>query len=66
MSDGAEQRTCIFPGCERPAVPAHPFGGPASAFCDLKEHNALRAHQERSRLDSEGGGDDDGDEEEDQ
>jgi hypothetical protein len=42
--------TCIYPGCERPAVPAHPLGGPPSAFCDLEEHNALTAHQERQRL----------------
>lgn len=45
--------TCIYPGCERPAVPPHPHGGPPSAFCDLEEHNALSAHQERQRLRSE-------------
>jgi hypothetical protein len=43
-------RTCIYPGCERPAVPPHPLGGPQPAFCDLEEHNALTAHQERQRL----------------
>ena len=43
-------KTCIYPGCERPAVAAHPQGGPPSAFCDLEEHNALTAHQERQRL----------------
>jgi hypothetical protein len=43
-------RTCIFPGCERPAVPPHPLGGPQPAFCDLEEHNALTAHQERQRF----------------
>jgi len=46
----ATPRTCIYPGCERPAVPPHPLGGPQPAFCDLEEHNALRAHQERERL----------------
>jgi len=25
-------------------------GGPQPAFCDLEEHNALTAHQERTRL----------------
>ena len=45
-------RTCIYPGCERPAV-AHPLGGPQSSFCDLEEHNALSAHQERERLESQ-------------
>jgi hypothetical protein len=45
-----EAKTCIFPGCERPPVPSHALGGPQSAFCDLEEHNALTAHQERQRL----------------
>ena len=43
-------KSCIFPGCERPAVPPHPMGGPQPAFCDLEEHNALRVHQERQRI----------------
>ena len=43
-------KTCIYPGCDRPAAPAHPQGGPQPAFCDLEEHNALTAHQERRRL----------------
>ncbi len=42
-------KVCIYPGCERPAVPPHPMGGPQPAFCDLEEHNALTAHQERQR-----------------
>jgi len=44
-----EAKLCIYPGCERPAVPPHPLGGPQPAFCDLEEHNALTAHQERRR-----------------
>jgi hypothetical protein len=44
------EKQCIYPGCERPAVPPHPVGGPQPAFCDLEEHNALTAHQERQRL----------------
>ena len=44
------EKTCIYPGCERPVVPPHPLGGPPSSFCDLEEHNALTAHQERQRL----------------
>jgi len=43
-------KICIYPGCDRPAAPAHPQGGPQPAFCDLEEHNALTAHQERQRL----------------
>ena len=46
----AEEKTCIYPGCERPAVAPHPLGGPQPAFCELEEHNALTAHQERQRL----------------
>ena len=46
----APAKTCIYPGCERPAAPAHPQGGPQPAFCELEEHNALTAHQERLRL----------------
>jgi hypothetical protein len=34
-------------------VPANPLGGPQPAFCDLEEHNALTAHQERKRLENE-------------
>jgi hypothetical protein len=45
----SDVKTCIYPGCERPAVPPHPLGGPQPAFCDLEEHNALTAHQERQR-----------------
>jgi hypothetical protein len=46
-------KTCIYPGCNRPVVPPHPLGGPPSSFCDLEEHNALTAHQERVRLERE-------------
>jgi hypothetical protein len=53
MSSGTAEapvKRCIYPGCERPAVPAHPLGGPQPAFCDMEEHNALTAHLERQRL----------------
>ncbi len=40
-------------------MPPNPLGGPQPAFCDLEEHNALTAHQERRRreagTDREGG-----------
>jgi hypothetical protein len=54
MGEGmkTETKTCIYPGCQRPAVPPHPQGGPQPAFCDLEEHNALTAHQQRQRLES--------------
>ena len=50
MSAQPTQKLCIFPGCERPAVPPHPLGGPQPAFCDLEDHNALTVHLERRRL----------------
>ncbi len=50
-----EPKLCIYPGCERPAVPPHPLGGPQPAFCDREDHNALTAHQERQRLAEERG-----------
>lgn len=53
MSD-TPTMTCIYPGCERPAVPPHPLGGPQPPFCELEAHNALSAHQERQRIAGEG------------
>jgi hypothetical protein len=50
VSEQRPPKICIYPGCERPAVPPHPLGGPQPAFCDLEEHNALTAHLERQRL----------------
>lgn len=47
-------KTCIYPGCARPAAPPNPLGGPQPAFCDLEEHNALSTYQERQRLGGEG------------
>ncbi len=56
MSSAGSQppKICIYPGCERPAVAPHLLGGPQPSFCDLEEHNALTAHQQRRRLAREG------------
>src|SRR5436305_11352274 len=35
---------CIFPGCDRPAVPGHDLGGPQPHFCEDEAHNAGSAH----------------------
>ena len=60
MSDArGETKVCIYPGCKSPAVPPRPMGGPQPAFCDLEEHNALTAHQERRRLAREAAANDD-------
>ena len=48
----APSKICIYPGCNRAAVPPHLLGGPQPSFCDLEEHNALTAHLERKRLES--------------
>ncbi len=48
-------KICIYPGCKRPAVPAHPLGGPQPAFCEREDHNALTAHLERKRIAAPGG-----------
>ncbi len=56
--DPQQPKRCIYPGCERPAVPPHPMGGPQPAFCDREDHNALSVHLERKRLErvaAEGG-----------
>ncbi len=49
MNEPAAKK-CIYPGCDRPAVPPHPLGGPQPSFCDREDHNALTAHQERQRI----------------
>jgi hypothetical protein len=53
VSGGRPPKICIYPGCTRPAVPPHLLGGPQPSFCDLEEHNALTAHQERQRVAAE-------------
>ncbi len=55
MAD-ATPKACIYPGCDRPAVPPHPLGGPQPSFCESEEHNALSAHLERQRLERESRG----------
>jgi hypothetical protein len=55
MTDDAP-KICIYPGCERHAVPPHPMGGPQPAFCDREDHNALSTHLERKRIAALDGG----------
>ncbi len=57
-------KICIYPGCDRPAVPPHLLGGPQPSFCDLEQHNALTAHQERQQLAREAAGQSSGQERE--
>ncbi|MDQ3677458.1 MAG: hypothetical protein M3401_11755 [Actinomycetota bacterium] len=42
-------KTCIFPGCDRPAADSEDRGYGESykpRYCDLEEHNAVNMHQE--------------------
>ena len=57
-----QTKICIYPGCDQPAVPPHPLGGPQPAFCELEEHNAMSAHLERQRIAAEGSSATSGDE----
>ena len=50
VTDDDVRRPASTPAASGRAVPPHPLGGPQPAFCDLEEHNALTAHQERQRL----------------
>jgi hypothetical protein len=35
-----EAVTCLFPGCENPAVPPPKHGGPPPRYCEDENHNA--------------------------
>ena len=58
-----ETVTCLYPGCEREAVPP-PKGetrresrqGPPPRFCDNKDHNAASTFREIKRLEKEAAG----------
>jgi hypothetical protein len=58
-SDSTDALVCLYPGCENPAVPPSnktdnpKRQGPPPRFCELDEHNASSAHQERQRLEKE-------------
>jgi hypothetical protein len=60
MSTQTAQKICIYPGCERHAVPAHALGGPQPAFCDREDHNALTVHLELKRLEALAAANDEG------
>jgi hypothetical protein len=49
-----ETVTCLYPGCNEPAVPKHKHGGPPPRYCANDDHNAgstfqaLKAQEEGS------------------
>jgi hypothetical protein len=58
-SDTQEHVTCLYPGCERAAVPApkaavNGRSGPPPRYCDIEEHNASSTFQELKRLEQIG------------
>ena len=57
--DTQERVTCLYPGCERDAVPApeaavNGRSGPPPRYCDIEEHNASSTFQELKRLEQAG------------
>lgn len=57
-SDTQETQICLYPGCEREAVPPPKAAGPGRTgppprYCDLEEHNASSTYQELQRLEKE-------------
>ncbi len=58
-SDAQEQITCLYPGCDRPAVEGPKTAvngrtGPPPRYCDDEDHNASSTFQELKRLEDEG------------
>jgi hypothetical protein len=58
-SDTQERVVCLYPGCEREAVPPPKTAvqgrtGPPPRYCDIEEHNASSTYQELQRLEKEG------------
>ena len=55
-----ETVTCLYPGCDRPAVPppktdAPGRGGPHPRYCDNEDHNASSTFQALQDAKAEGG-----------
>ncbi len=48
---------CLYPGCDRPAVPPPKHGGPHPRYCDIEEHNASSTFQALQKAKGEAGGD---------
>ena len=58
-SDTQERMICLYPGCEREAVPPPKTAvagrtGPPPRYCDIEEHNASSTYQELQRREKEG------------
>jgi hypothetical protein len=58
-NDTSERVTCLYPGCDREAVPPPKTAvqgrtGPPPRYCDNEEHNASSTFQELKRLEQVG------------
>jgi hypothetical protein len=54
-----ETVTCLYPGCDRPAVPPPKHGGPPPRYCDIEEHNASSTYQALKADEAGAGADED-------
>jgi len=52
-----EAPTCLYPGCDRPAVPPPKGGGPHPRYCDNEDHNASSTFQAMQAQKGESGAD---------
>lgn len=52
MTESTTQRTCRYPGCERPAEPGEPGVGRPPEYCDHPDHNRASAWRARQRRDT--------------
>lgn len=50
-----EPVTCLYPGCDRPAMPPHKHGGPPPRYCDDETHNAASTYQALKDQEAEAG-----------
>jgi len=44
-SDADGPVTCLYPGCDEPAVAKHKHGGPPPRYCENEDHNAASAYE---------------------
>jgi len=56
MSETTETVTCLYPGCENPAVAPPKHGGPPPRYCELEEHNANTTFQALKEQEAKAGG----------
>lgn len=53
-----ETVTCLYPGCDQPAVAPPKHGGPPPRYCENEDHNASSTFQALQAAKAEGGSED--------